>query len=748
MCTGWVACLLLLSICPAFSTAMGSGKDPSHKSQLDKRQLVRDESCLLQVQGHIALASSLSEPVVHTDLGVRVVLAETEDEDSSSDIGSAASSAPLLQTLPSGRFPRVGEVSRWYPTSVHGGPNNEVFVQLSSFSNKEHPLLLKKDKRALNRGSRGQHRVLSLEQFRKEAESIGMNNTGPIFLQFKVARCGSTLLDNMLAKDPRFLLVAEPGVLNMVARALPNDDSETRELRRQLFRALIMHMAMPLTKEQQVVMFDLNSQTSEVMGELAQALPEAHSFLLWRNPIEVGDSLLGKPPGWLRLRSSDESSTVHGIRRHLEMIANTYNSSCAGEEALGCALKVFWYQQVSSGTLLKWILRKAFRGQELAHTNFKEMMSVVGYNSKTGESFKGFDHDELKAPSILKKMGAVWYNPQLVHFKTQHPPVSSELEFDNLKRAKVLHWPKDAVTIEKHLKGHYVGTEHDQPIVVRNALASTGLAHLARGEAFEKMKESLSLRQEHVKVLQAEKENLFVWHSPKRLDPSRYHVCSKWGDALFEDFEKDPKLQIIDKLDPRLEDQLHNEGSVLLTLESRSPHGFKKHASLRISHEGATTAMHFDRSDSTLMQLEGAKEILFFPPDELANLYPYPHWHSMHRRTLADPEYLDPELLPNFNVSTAQLARLNRTDLAFWPSMWAHYIRTVEGPSVSVGRRTPPPQERKESRAEVSSELISKVEDKRFAKGFSVVDPNSNSNSPASFSQILSSDDDDDDHSM
>merc|ERR1719401_3053439 len=109
--------------------------------------------------------------------------------------------------------------------------------------------------------------------------------------------------------------------------------------------------------------------------------------------------------------------------------------------------------------------------------------------------------------------------------------------------------------------------------------------------------------------------------------------------------------------------------------------------SFRVSHEGAVSPLHFDVGDSILMQLEGSKELLLWPPTELDNMYPYGPDHFMHRRMLADPENPDTELLPKFNVTAAVVAEVRFGDMAYWPRLWAHYIRTTEGPSVSAGMR-------------------------------------------------------------
>eukprot|EP00930_Biecheleria_cincta_P072025 TRINITY_DN59470_c0_g1_i1.p1 TRINITY_DN59470_c0_g1~~TRINITY_DN59470_c0_g1_i1.p1 ORF type:complete len:678 (+),score=100.39 TRINITY_DN59470_c0_g1_i1:73-2034(+) len=541
-----------------------------------------------------------------------------------------------------------------------------------------------------------QNREIPLDVFLADAEAQGTALDFPIFLAFKVGRCGSTLLDKMLRHDPRYLTIMEPLVFNFVTTALPGSTSEDRGLRRRVFRALVLRFASMRKHEQHVVFLDLWMHRSQDRVELVEALPEAQSYLLWRTPIEVADSFYKRPTKTLLWKSHGHSGLL--VRSIQDQLERTISRD---PQELG--MSIFWYQHVLNGQLVKWIARQAF-GRPLDNQLFHRMMQALKYYSKSRwHRLAGpLDHDELKAPAALKHRGQVWYNPILVHFKTRFPPYHAQ----SLPGVKELSWPVDLAEIKRHFSGDL----WQKPVLVKNAAQSFGLADKP-GEALEHLRHSLLELKDTLNFLQAEKENLFVWH-PDDKRPPRYHVLSKWVTGFYADFESNPTLQVIDRVpDGAIPGIQGNSSSVFKLFAPDS----REAPSLRISHEGAVTALHYDMEDSMLVQLEGAKEVLLWPKSETSNLYPYPPTHFMFRRTLADPEFLDPVNLPNFDLEAANFIFLGPGDALYWPAGWAHHIRTVKGLSVSVGKRQ---HHRRCEPVFASHKLIKQVESLRYAKGF------------------------------
>ncbi|MBI4783220.1 MAG: cupin-like domain-containing protein [Oscillatoriophycideae cyanobacterium NC_groundwater_1537_Pr4_S-0.65um_50_18] len=101
---------------------------------------------------------------------------------------------------------------------------------------------------------------------------------------------------------------------------------------------------------------------------------------------------------------------------------------------------------------------------------------------------------------------------------------------------------------------------------------------------------------------------------------------------------------------------------------------------------GHTTCLHYDPVDGTLMQLQGAKRVLLFPPSQLYNLYPFPitvHLqHGLRKRAVYSqvyPDKPDLEAFPKFEQALDHCHEviLQQGEILFIPSGWWHEVSTV-----------------------------------------------------------------------
>ncbi len=63
---------------------------------------------------------------------------------------------------------------------------------------------------------------------------------------------------------------------------------------------------------------------------------------------------------------------------------------------------------------------------------------------------------------------------------------------------------------------------------------------------------------------------------------------------------------------------------------------------LRVTVKGSSHALHYDSSNTILMQLQGEKQVTLVSPSELSYVYPYPRGHLLFRRAqvcLTRPDY-------------------------------------------------------------------------------------------------------------
>lgn len=118
--------------------------------------------------------------------------------------------------------------------------------------------------------------------------------TAPAGLIFHVARCGSTLISQLLKQHGDIVVYAEPLPINEIL--LPPHKWPRSELvaaLRSLGDAFARH-----ARKRYVLKF--SSWNTFYCDILADAFPRSPWILSLRNPVEVGVSLVNQPPGWLR----------------------------------------------------------------------------------------------------------------------------------------------------------------------------------------------------------------------------------------------------------------------------------------------------------------------------------------------------------------------------------------------------------------------------------------------------------------
>jgi hypothetical protein len=106
---------------------------------------------------------------------------------------------------------------------------------------------------------------------------------------------------------------------------------------------------------------------------------------------------------------------------------------------------------------------------------------------------------------------------------------------------------------------------------------------------------------------------------------------------------------------------------------------------LWVSPAGAVSPCHYDTSMSFLLQLRGTKRMLFFSPDQLPALSPYPDTHLLRRRArlnLIEPQW-EQYPLGRYAGLGAREVVLKPGDAIVFPARWAHYTESCST-SVSV----------------------------------------------------------------
>jgi hypothetical protein len=133
----------------------------------------------------------------------------------------------------------------------------------------------------------------SLVQVAREDVGKGAAGTEPAGVLFHVARCGSTLVSQLLKQDLGLVVYAEPLPVNEIL--LPPHKWPRAEIvaaLRSLGAALARHARKPWVLK-------LTSWNTLFCDVVAEAFPASPWVLCLRDPLEVAVSLLQQPAGWI-----------------------------------------------------------------------------------------------------------------------------------------------------------------------------------------------------------------------------------------------------------------------------------------------------------------------------------------------------------------------------------------------------------------------------------------------------------------
>jgi len=210
------------------------------------------------------------------------------------------------------------------------------------------------------------------------------------------------------------------------------------------------------------------------------------------------------------------------------------------------------------------------------------------------------------------------------------------------------------------------------PWVMRNA---------AQPVPYAVWREALGAGFQHYAIQALTQQNRFMWHSGGC--PARCNLSTDWARGSISEWEQRPDWY----LHPRHSlPMMAKAMASFLPKQIAGPERLRpttRASELRISHPGAITPLHYDSSDSVLLNAEGTKEVLFFPPHTFDV---YPPGHCLERRSVENLHCVPPAQRPSINVSNLLTLVLGPGDLVYFPAGWGHYI-VSRTRTVSVGMR-------------------------------------------------------------
>ena len=119
---------------------------------------------------------------------------------------------------------------------------------------------------------------------------------------FHTSRCGSTLITQMLASSERFFVVSEPPIITkLLDPAFTLDANYSKE---DVFRSIICAINDCKPSGVEFTFIKFRSWNTLFINKILERFPHIRWAFIHRNGLEVLESVLRDPPGWLRARGT------------------------------------------------------------------------------------------------------------------------------------------------------------------------------------------------------------------------------------------------------------------------------------------------------------------------------------------------------------------------------------------------------------------------------------------------------------
>ncbi len=117
---------------------------------------------------------------------------------------------------------------------------------------------------------------------------------------FQVSRCGSTAISQMLARDPKNIVLSEPDFMSMTRRDASKSRRWGESVHRLAFLGAIRSFAFARKPVERRIFIKALPGNIHSYNWLRSVLPGTPCLFIYRQPGDVVDSNLAKPPEWLK----------------------------------------------------------------------------------------------------------------------------------------------------------------------------------------------------------------------------------------------------------------------------------------------------------------------------------------------------------------------------------------------------------------------------------------------------------------
>ena len=239
----------------------------------------------------------------------------------------------------------------------------------------------------------------------------------PAMLIFHLSRCGSTLVSRLMSLMPQTLVIAEPGPINSLLMSCfaQSEDAAQIAILRWLVRALG-----PKRQEMQTHYVLKLSSWNVLRADLfRRAFPNAAIVWLQREPVEVMNSMLKSPTGWMRLRQFPmdaqllfgiEATTLTDIGEELFCARALAAMLTAAQNVCNDATVLVNYRELPDAV---WTRLAPLAGVTLDDESIAAMRDRARYHSKSIEP-RLFVEDSVEKhdmPEVVQALAAHYIEP-------------------------------------------------------------------------------------------------------------------------------------------------------------------------------------------------------------------------------------------------------------------------------------------------------------------------------------------------
>lgn len=155
--------------------------------------------------------------------------------------------------------------------------------------------------------------------------SVNDGDRAPSSLRFifHMSRCGSTLATQMLSTSNKFFVLSEPPIVNTLLD--PHLVLPPGVEKMQVLQSVVSAMEACKPKGVEITVLKFRSWNTLFQEEILSKFPDTDWIYLHRNGLEVLESVLTKPPGWLRSRHTYAQDFAHMLnieREELERLSD------------------------------------------------------------------------------------------------------------------------------------------------------------------------------------------------------------------------------------------------------------------------------------------------------------------------------------------------------------------------------------------------------------------------------------------